>query len=146
MKNPPACHYSIVPPIWLNTSITLFLCLSLLGYFLFELQQLNESFQIILKCFVVLLIFFVSVVALIQYIKTYLKGVIYFTGQKWEFQSQDCLKTHHRSSIQLVCIWDLRSKMLLQIKMNKRKKYWVIIEEIQEPQQWQAIRRAILDF
>jgi hypothetical protein len=146
MKNPPACQYSIAQPIWLNKSITLFLLLSMLSLIFFEWQQLNDSFQAIVVGIVLLFSFLTSVVALIYYVKTYLKGVIYFKGQKWEFQSHDCLKPPHHRSIELECIWDLRSKMLLQIKMNKRKKYWVIIEYSQEPQQWQAIRRAILDF
>jgi hypothetical protein len=146
MKNPPACQYSIAQPVWLSKSITLFLFLSLLTLIFFELQQLNDSFQNILISFVLLMSFLASVIALIYYVKTYLKGVIYFTGQKWEFQSHADLETDHRSSVQLVCIWDLRSKMLLQIKMSKRKKYWVIIEYSQESQQWQAVRRAILDF
>jgi hypothetical protein len=146
MKNPPACQYSIAQPIWLNKSITLFLLLSMLSLIFFEWQQLNNSFQAIGVGIVLLLVFLASVGALIHYLKTYLKGVISFTGQRWEFHDHDGFQPLHHRSIELECIWDLRSKMLLQIKMNKRKKYWVIIEYSQEPQQWQAIRRAILDF
>lgn len=145
MKTPPACQYLIVQPVWLNKTIVLFLLLSLMGLIFFAFQQFNNSFQSQLIGFILFFAFLVSTAALMHYVKTYLKGLIYFTGQNWEFQSQSSLELHHSSLIQLDCIWDLRSKMLLQIKINKHKKYWVIIEYIQEPQQWQAVRRAVLD-
>lgn len=146
MKTPPACQYSIIQPVWLNKTIVLFILLSLMGLIVFGFQQFNNSFKAQLIGFILLFAFLASTAALIHYVKTYLKGLIYFTGQNWEFQSQLSLKPIHRSPIQLNCIWDLRSKMLLQIKINKHKKYWVIIEYSQEPQQWQAVRRAILNF
>ncbi len=146
MKTPPACQYLIVQPVWLSKRIGLFLIVSLMALIFFEFQQFKNSFQAQLVSFILLFAFLVSTAALVHYVKTYLKGIIYFTGQKWEFQSQSSLNLLHRSPIQLDCIWDLRSKMLLQIKINKHQKYWVIIEYIQEPQQWQAVRRAVLDF
>ena len=147
MKSAPASYYSIGLPKFLKWLVLLFLFSSLVLVIIFVLQQkANPSLQLE-KVFILIAAWVLSCYAIIDYLTHYLSGHILFTGQKWQLRSDEKGQNHTPvlEPIVVTCIWDLRSKMVLQIKIAKHKKYWVIIEYIQEPTQWLAIRRAILD-
>lgn len=146
MKTAPATHYLIALPSYLKSLCWLYLVVTCLAILVFVVQQLDNPALQLERIVGLSLICLLSVVATVHYIKTYLTGRLHYTGQNWQVHRFN--SSHSALVLEPVfvtCILDLRSKMVLQIKIAKHKKYWVIIEYIQEPTQWLAIRRAILD-
>ncbi len=146
MKTAPATHYAIALPSYLKSLCWFYLVVSCLAVLIFVAQQLDNPALQPERIVGLILIYLFSVFATVHYIKTYLTAHLYYTGQNWQVHTFNSSHTVLvLEPVFVTCILDLRSKMVLQIKIAKHKKYWVIIEYIQEPTQWLAIRRAILD-
>lgn len=143
MKRPATCRIGITPfkrwAGWLLGCWLLSCWLTVL--FTAQLIQL-EPMPLVIIIFLWSMLL-ASALAMMHYGLHYLNGSLYFTGQHWEYFSAYSTQFPTGAMVKVKTILDARSKMLLQIKTTQAKKYWVIIDYIQEPAQWQSIRRAL---
>lgn len=134
MRGPPAVVWSLAPTRWQKRVLVILAFLAVLVWVSFVAEQGWG-----LSSYLILAALFVGVLLAATAWHKKPKGQLRWDGEQWYWNDEQ-----DRAVRPMACILDMQVMMLLLVTCDQSKSHWLWLDSGNKPDQWRALRRAIV--